>query len=92
MNWKSRLKAIGAGTVLVAVGYFQVRAGIQVVTHWTGQPMFSFGLIAGGLILFASAAIPNRVISRLTDIKSARSKLAHDSAADQTRIAPGRLW
>jgi hypothetical protein len=69
MHWKSRLKAIGIGAVLVAVGYVRIRGGTQVVTHWTGQPMFSFGLIAGGLVLIASAAIPERLISRLTTVK-----------------------
>jgi hypothetical protein len=69
MNWKSRVKAIGAGVILVAAGYLRIRGGIQVVTHWTGQPMFSFGLIAAGLVLIASAAIPERLISKLTNIK-----------------------
>jgi hypothetical protein len=69
MKWKSRLKAISAGAILVAVGYLRIRGGMQVVTHWTGQPMFSCGLIAGGLLLIASAAIPKRLLSRLTTVK-----------------------
>jgi hypothetical protein len=69
MNRKSRLKAIGAGAALVAVGYLRIRGGAQVITHWTGQPMFSSGLIAGGLVLIASAAIPKRLMSRLTTVK-----------------------
>jgi hypothetical protein len=69
MNWKSRVKAIGAGAILVSIGYLRITAGIQVVTHWTGQPMFSFGLIAAGLVLIASAAIPERLISKLTNVK-----------------------
>jgi hypothetical protein len=69
MNWKSRLKAIGVGAILVAVGYLRIRGGTQVVTHWTGQPMFSFGLIAGGLVLIASAAIPGKLMSRFTTVK-----------------------
>jgi hypothetical protein len=69
MNWKSRLKAIGAGAALVAVGCLRIRGGTQVVIHWTGQPMFSSGPIAGGLLLIASAAIPKRLMSRLATVK-----------------------
>ena len=39
-----RLKAIGAGLVLVAVGVLRLRVGIQVVTHSLGQPVFSGAL------------------------------------------------
>lgn len=69
MNWKARLKAIGAGAILVALGYLRISGGTQVVTHWTGHPMFSFGLIAGGLVLIASAALPEKLMSRFTTIK-----------------------
>jgi len=69
MNWKSRLQAIGIGSVFVAVGYLRIRGGTQVVIHWTGQPLFSFGLIAGGLVLILSAAIPGRLMSKLTAVK-----------------------
>jgi serine/threonine protein kinase len=43
---------------------YQHAAGTQVVIHWTGQPMFSFGLIAAGLVVIASATIPERLISK----------------------------
>jgi len=69
MNWKSRLKAIGIGVILVAIGCLRIKEGNPVVIHWTGQPMFSFGLIAAGLVMIASAAIPGRFISRLTAVK-----------------------
>ncbi len=69
MNWKSRLKAIGIGAILVAVGYLRIRGGTEVVIHWTGQPMFSFGLIAAGLVVLVSAAIPERLVSKLTAIR-----------------------
>ena len=69
MNWKSRLKAIGAGAALVTVGCLRIKGGTQVVIHWTGQPMFSSGLITAGLLLIASAAVPKRLMSRLTTFK-----------------------
>jgi hypothetical protein len=74
MNWKSRLKALGAGAALIAVGVLLLLGGKQVVVHWTGQPMFSSALIAGGLVLIASAAIPERVMLKLTTVKSFKSK------------------
>ena len=72
MNWKSRLKAIAAGAILVGIGYLRIRGGTEVVTLWNGQPMFSFGLIAGGLVLIASAATPGRLIIKLTTLKKKR--------------------
>jgi hypothetical protein len=69
VNWKSRLKAIGIGTILLAIGYLLIRGGTRVFIHWTGQPMFSYGLIAAGLVVIASAAIPERLISKLTAIR-----------------------
>jgi hypothetical protein len=41
-----RLKLAAAGFALAGVGIARLMQGIQVVTHWTGQPMFSWGLIA----------------------------------------------
>jgi len=69
MNWKSRIKAIGIGAIIAAVGFLRMRGGTQVVIHWTGQPMFSFGLIAAGLVVIASATIPQRLIDKLTTDK-----------------------
>jgi hypothetical protein len=69
MNWKSRLKAIGIGAVLVAIGYLRIRGGKEVVIHWTGQPLFSFALIAAALVVIASASIPQRLISKLTTVR-----------------------
>jgi uncharacterized membrane protein YhiD involved in acid resistance len=74
MSWKSRVKAIGAGAILVAIGYLRIRGWTQVATLWNGQPMFSFGLIAGGLVLIASAAIPSRLIINLTALKNKKRK------------------
>jgi len=58
-----RLKAIGAGLVLVAVGVVRLRGGIQVVTHSIGQPVFSWGLIAAGIVCIVFAFIPNAWIA-----------------------------
>jgi len=54
-----RLKLVGAGLVLTLVGSARLSRGVQVVTHWTGQPMFSWGLIAaGGLCLLPCSYSP----------------------------------
>jgi hypothetical protein len=48
--------------------------GVQVVTHWTGQPMFSWGLIAGGGLCILLALIPAAWIAKAaaTDSKAGR--------------------
>lgn len=53
-----RLKLVGAGVVIMAVGSLNLLRDVQVVTHWTGQPMFSWGLIAGGGLCIVLALIP----------------------------------
>jgi hypothetical protein len=58
-----RLKAIGAGLVLAGVGFLRLLGGVQVVTHWTGQPMFSWGLIAAGFFCILLAFIPSAWIA-----------------------------
>jgi len=74
MYWKSRVKAIGIGIVILAVGLLRIRGGTQVVIHWTGQPMFSFGLIAAGLVVIATSLMPERLLLKWTAItKSKRS-------------------
>ena len=49
-----RLKAVGAGLILVTVGVLRMLGGVQVVTHWTGQPVFSWGLVAAGIVCILS--------------------------------------
>jgi hypothetical protein len=38
--------------------------GVQVVTHWTGQPMFSLGLLAAGGLCILLAFIPTSWIGK----------------------------
>jgi hypothetical protein len=59
-----RLKAIGAGVAIAAVGILRLRGGVQVVTYWTGQPMFSWGLIAAGAFCILSAFLPKSWIAK----------------------------
>lgn len=53
-----RLKLATAGLALGVVGCALLLRGVQVVTHWTGQPMFSWGLIAAGGLCIVLAAVP----------------------------------
>ena len=66
-----RLKLIGAGLVLALVGIVMMLRGVQVVTHWTGQPMFSWGLISAGGICILLALVP---ISWITKAATTHSK------------------
>jgi hypothetical protein len=70
-----RLKLIGAGLVLVLVGGARVANGVQVVTHWTGQPMFSWGLISAGALCILLACVPASWIAKvaITHSKGHRS-------------------
>lgn len=71
-----RLMAIGAGLALAALGVLRLMGGVQVVRTWTGQPMFSWGLIAAGIVCIISALIPNSWIAKAlgSEDKSSRSK------------------
>ena len=53
-----RLKLMGAGCALAGVGILRLLGGVQVVRHSNGQAMFSWGLIAGGIVCFVFVFIP----------------------------------
>ena len=53
-----RLKLISAGLALAVVGCVLLLRSVDVVIHWTGQPMFSWGLIAAGGLCILLAVIP----------------------------------
>jgi hypothetical protein len=59
-----RLKLVGAGAVLAFVGAARMARGVQVVTHWTGQPMFSWGLVGAGGLCIVLAFIPPSWIAK----------------------------
>jgi hypothetical protein len=65
-----RLKLVGAGLILAAVGSARLLRGIQVATHWTGQPMFSWGLIAAGGLCICLALIPLSWIAKAAITRS----------------------
>jgi hypothetical protein len=50
---KQRLKLVAGGLVLILVGVMKIAGGVQVSTHWTGQPLFSWGLVTGALSVFS---------------------------------------
>ena len=59
-----RLKLVGAGLVLALVGALRMARGVQVVRDWSGQPMFSWGLISAGAVCIILAFIPPAWIAR----------------------------
>jgi xanthine/uracil permease len=70
-----RLKLAGAGLILAGVGIALLLRDIQVVRHWTGQPLFSSGLVAGGVLCIVLAIIPGSWIARAAETK--REKANH---------------
>ena len=72
-----RLKLVGAGLVLALVGFLRMAKGVQVVTHWTGQPMFSWGLLAAGGLCIILAVIPTSWIAKATIIRSETRRQDH---------------
>jgi hypothetical protein len=71
-----RLKLLGAGLALAIVGSALLLNGVQVVTHSTGQPIFSWGLIAAGGLCVLLALIPASWIAKTatTDSSAARHR------------------
>lgn len=68
-NWKARLKLVGAGAVCIAFGWLRIWAGVQVVSNAHRQPVFSYGLVALGIVLILFAAIPDKLIARAVAVK-----------------------
>jgi len=69
-----RLKLIGAGIALGGFGVALLGRGVAVVMHWTGQPMFSWGFIAAGLLCIALAFIPTSWVAKAADVRRTRDK------------------
>jgi hypothetical protein len=59
-----RLKLVGAGLVLALVGAARMARGVYVATHWTGQPIFSWGLVGAGGLCILLAFIPPSWIAK----------------------------
>jgi len=49
---KNRLKLVAFGLLLILVGAVEISRGVQVSTHWTGQPLLSWGLVTGDPSVF----------------------------------------
>jgi hypothetical protein len=73
-NYRRRLKLAGAGLALVCVGVIRILDGIQVVTHWTGQPLFSWGLVAAGCLCILLSMIPVAWVAKAVDISRVKTK------------------
>jgi len=67
-----RLKLLGAGFALIGFGAARIAMGVQVVTNWLGQPMFSWALIGGGAICILFAGVPASWIEKATALPSKR--------------------
>lgn len=71
-----RLKLLGAGLALEVVGTALLLRGVQVVAHWTGQPIFSWGLITAGGVCVVLGVLPASWVAKAatTNSKSAQHR------------------
>ncbi len=69
-----RIKIIGTGLILVAVGVLRMLGGVQVVTHGTGQPMFSWGLVAAGIVCILASLVPVSWVAKAAGMPVTRGK------------------
>jgi len=72
-----RLKLAGSGLVLAGVGVALLVRGIQVVRHWTGQPLFSWGFVAAGILCFILALIPESWVEKAAEGPKGRGHKPH---------------
>ena len=50
--------------------------GLQVAAHWTGQPLWSWGLVASGVVCLIIALLPSSWIQRAAVIRPHRPRTA----------------
>jgi len=74
---KNRLKLVAFGLLLILVGAVKISRGVQVSTHWTGQPLFSWGLITGGAVCILLSLIPMSWITRASENPRAKHRPHH---------------
>jgi len=72
-SW-GRMKLVAAGLVLAGVGIALLLRDVQVVKHWTGQPIFSWGLVAAGCLCIVLATIPDSWVAKAAETESKRAK------------------
>ena len=71
---KQRLKLVAGGLVLTLVGVIKISRGVQVSTHWTGQPLFSGGLVTGGAVCIFLSLIPISWITKASENPRAKHR------------------
>jgi len=66
------------GLAIGGLGLLRLLAGVQVETHWTGQPMFSYGLVAGGGLCAILSLIPTSWVTWAAQSTRLKPKQRHD--------------
>jgi hypothetical protein len=61
-----------AGIVVAGLGLLELKGGRIVLVHWTGQPLYSAGLVAMGVLLIVFAFLPNSWVARIARIRGQR--------------------
>ncbi len=73
----SRLRLILSGVFLAGAGLLRLRRGVVVVRHSIGQPMFSWGLIAGGIVCVLLALVPLSWVQKAAETKAPHRPIRH---------------
>jgi len=68
---------IAAGACIVLVGIGRLRLGEQIVRHWTGQPFYSAGLVAVGVLVVLMAFVPFSWIRKAAEVHPSNDKRHH---------------
>jgi hypothetical protein len=71
---KQRLKLTAVGLVLILFGALKIARSVQVSAHWTGQPLFSWGLVTSGAVCILLSLIPMSWITRAAEDPRAKHR------------------
>jgi hypothetical protein len=68
------MRLVAAGLALAGVVTVLLLRDVQVVGHWTGQPLFSWGLVAAGCLCILLAMIPDSWVEKATGMEGKKAK------------------
>ena len=61
-----------SGGLFVVIGYWLISHGVHVFIGRYRQPVFSYGIVAAGIVIFVVSAAPPWLIIKMTAIKKYR--------------------
>jgi len=69
---------LGLRLAIGGLGRLSPLAGLLLKTHWTGQAMFSYGLVAGGGLCAILSLIPTSWVTWAAQSTRLKPKQRHD--------------